>query len=53
MYLYFMRHGIAVDRDDPSVSADEERSLSRKGAKRLRRCGRGMRCLDIPLGSPI
>jgi len=57
MNLYFMRHCIAVDRDDPSVSADEERPLSRNGAKRLRRCGRGMRRLEIPfdgvLTSPV
>ena len=57
MNLYFMRHGIAVDPADPSVSANEERPLSNKGAKRLRRSARGMRFLGIPfdavLTSPV
>lgn len=48
MNLYFMRHGIALDQDDPSVTRDRERPLSRKGTKRIRRAAQGLRRLDIP-----
>lgn len=57
MNLYLMRHGAAVEADDPSVANDNERPLTNKGAKRLRRAGRGLCRLDIPfdgiLTSPI
>jgi phosphohistidine phosphatase len=57
MNLYFMRHGIAADREDPATSTDAERPLTGKGAKRLRRAGRGLSRLDIPfdgvLTSPV
>jgi phosphohistidine phosphatase len=49
MNLYFMRHGIAVAADDPSVIHENERPLTNKGVKRLRRAARGLRRLDIPL----
>lgn len=57
MNLYLMRHGVAVPADDPGVVHDNERPLTAKGIKRLRRAGRGLRRLDIPfdaiLTSPI
>jgi phosphohistidine phosphatase len=61
MNLYLMRHGAAQDSsnttDDPSVANDHERPLTHKGAKRLRRAGRGLRRLEIPfdgiLTSPV
>ncbi len=57
MNLYFMRHGAAVAADDPSVATDAERPLTHKGAKRLRRAGRGLHRFDIPfdaiLTSPV
>ncbi|MGH7887705.1 MAG: hypothetical protein ACREPG_07555, partial [Candidatus Binatia bacterium] len=37
MNLYFMRHGVAVSADDPSVTHDNERRLTDKGVKRMRR----------------
>ena len=57
MNLYLMRHGIAVESDDPAVSHDNQRALTPKGAKRLRRAARGLRHLDISfdgiLTSPV
>jgi len=57
MNLYFMRHGIALARDDPSVIDDDQRPLSKKGVKRTRRIAKGIRRLDIPfdalLTSPL
>jgi phosphohistidine phosphatase len=47
MNLYLMRHGIAVAADDPSVSHDNERPLTNKGVKRMRRAARGLRRLEI------
>ena len=57
MNLYLMRHGAAVAADDPAVTNDNERPLTPKGAKRLRRAGRGLRRLHIAfdgiLTSPV
>lgn len=47
MNLYFMRHGVAVAADDPSVVHDNERPLTGKGIKRMRRAARGLRRLEI------
>ena len=47
MNLYLMRHGIAVEADEPAVTRDSERPLTPKGIKRLRRATRGIRRLDI------
>jgi phosphohistidine phosphatase len=57
MNIYFMRHGIAIAKDDPSVTADHERPLTDKGAKRVRQAAKGMRRLglsfDLLLSSPL
>ena len=57
MNLYLMRHGIAVESDDPAAIQDNQRALTPKGAKRLRRAARGLRHLDISfdgiLTSPV
>ena len=57
MNLYFMRHGSAVEADDPSVANDNERPLADKGVKRLRRAACGLSRLEIPfdgiLTSPV
>ena len=47
MNLYLMRHGIAVAADDMGVIQDQERSLTSKGSKRIRRAARGIRRLGI------
>jgi phosphohistidine phosphatase len=57
MNLYLMRHGIAVDAGDLNIVHDNQRPLSNKGAKRMRRAARGLRRLAIEfdgiLTSPI
>lgn len=57
MNLYLMRHATATAADDPSVTDDNERPLTAKGTKRLRRAARGLRRLNIPfdgiLSSPV
>jgi phosphohistidine phosphatase len=47
MNLYLMRHGIAVAADDLGVIQDNERPLTGKGIKRMRRAARGLRRLEI------
>lgn len=47
MQLYLIRHGIAVDRDDPRCPPDTERPLTPKGIKRSRAAAMGLRALDI------
>lgn len=49
MNLYLLRHGIALQQDDPSVNSDAERPLSHKGVKRMRKAAKGIRRLGIPL----
>jgi phosphohistidine phosphatase len=57
MNLYLMRHGIAVDKDVGTAADDQDRPLTEKGVKRLRRAGRGLSRLDISfdmiLTSPV
>ncbi|HEY1268379.1 MAG TPA: phosphohistidine phosphatase SixA [Candidatus Binatia bacterium] len=48
MNVYFMRHGIAQAKNDPKVESDEERELTKKGAKRARKAAKGLRALKIP-----
>jgi phosphohistidine phosphatase len=43
MLLYLLRHGIAVDREDPLCPDDPERPLTEKGVRRTRRSVDGMR----------
>src|SRR5262247_3681236 len=47
MNLYLMRHGIAVDSDQPGPEADGARPLTQKGLKRTRRAARGLRRLGV------
>ena len=46
MNLYFMRHGIAVDRAD-SGSGDRERQLTSKGIKRMGKAAKGLTALSL------
>lgn len=49
MNLYFMRHGIAVDRGDTGKPSDDrERSLTPKGIKRMRKAANGLLSLSLP-----
>lgn len=57
MNLYFMRHGIALEKNDPSVVDDAHRPLSAKGIKRTRKIAKGIQRLgisfDVLLTSPL
>jgi phosphohistidine phosphatase len=46
MHLYLIRHGIAVDREDPNCPPDTERPLTPKGVKRAHAAALGLRTLD-------
>ena len=42
MRVYLMRHGIAIDREDPDCPAEEERYLTPKGIERTRAAAQGL-----------
>jgi phosphohistidine phosphatase len=56
MRLYIVRHGIAIDRDDPKCPADPERYLTDEGVEKTRRVAEGLASLgadpDLLLSSP-
>jgi len=45
--LYLMRHGIAIDREDPDCPPDPERYLTAKGIEKTRAAARGLRELGV------
>ncbi len=47
MFLYLMRHGIAIDREDPKCPTDPERFLTKKGIEKTRAAAQGLRALGI------
>jgi phosphohistidine phosphatase len=47
MRLYLMRHGIAIDREDPDCPSEPERYLTPKGMQRTRAAARGLRALRV------
>ena len=57
MLLYLMRHGIAIDREDPECPPDPERFLTKKGIEKSRAAALGLRALgikpDAMLTSPL
>jgi phosphohistidine phosphatase len=42
MELYIVRHGIAVDREDPKCPADPERFLTEEGIEKSRQVAKGV-----------
>ena len=56
MFLYLVRHGIAVDRTDPKCPPDPERPLTARGVQKTRAAALGLRELgakpDAILTSP-
>lgn len=56
MILYIVRHGIAVDRNDPKSPAEPERPLTAEGVKKTRSAALGLRSLgakpDVLYTSP-
>lgn len=47
MRLYLMRHGIAVDREDPQCPPDPQRFLTPRGVARTRAVAEGLLALGI------
>jgi phosphohistidine phosphatase len=47
MQLYVVRHGIAVDRQDPKCPSDPERYLTEEGVEKTRQVAKGMAALGI------
>jgi phosphohistidine phosphatase len=47
MQLYIVRHGIAIDREDPKSPSDPERYLTPEGLKKTREVARGFASLKI------
>ncbi len=56
MQLYIVRHGIAVDREDPKCPPDPERFLTQEGIERTRQAANGVAQIgvvpDLLLSSP-
>lgn len=56
MELYIVRHGIAVDREDPKCPADPERFLTSEGMEKTRQVAKGVAEVaaipDLMLSSP-
>jgi phosphohistidine phosphatase len=44
--ICFFRHGIAVDREDPSVTSDADRPLTEEGIRKTRAAAEGLKRLD-------
>jgi phosphohistidine phosphatase len=47
MRLYIVRHGTAIDRDDPACPPDPERYLTKEGIAKTREVARGIARLGI------
>src|SRR5260370_23633138 len=56
MKLYIVRHGIAIDREDPKCPPDPERYLTEKGVEKTQQAAKGVAGLgvsaDLLLTSP-
>lgn len=56
MQLYIVRHGIAIDREDPKCPPDPERYLTEEGVEKTAQVAKGMAALgiagDLFLSSP-
>jgi phosphohistidine phosphatase len=47
MLLYLVRHGIAMDREDPNCPPDTERPLTPRGMKRTHSAALGLRAMKV------
>jgi len=56
MQLYIVRHGIAIDREDPKCPADPDRFLTQEGVEKARQVAKGVAEIgvapDLLLSSP-
>src|SRR5688572_24060419 len=46
--ICFFRHGIALDRDDPTATSDPERPLTEEGIRKTRAAAEGLQRMDTP-----
>jgi phosphohistidine phosphatase len=47
MQLYIVRHGIAIDREDPKCPSEAERYLTEEGIERTKQVAEGVAALSI------
>jgi phosphohistidine phosphatase len=47
MHLYLIRHGVAIDRDDPKCPPDPERPLTPKGIKKTEAAAHGFAATEV------
>ena len=56
MQLYIVRHGIAIDREDPKCPPDPERFLTEEGTEKTKQVAKGLAEIgtvpDLILSSP-
>jgi len=56
MQLYIVRHGIAIDREDPKAPAEAERYLTEEGIAKTKQVAKGIAALgvraDLMVSSP-
>ncbi len=56
MHLYLVRHGIAIDREDPKCPPDPERYLTEEGVEKTKQVAKGVAAIhagaDLLLSSP-
>jgi phosphohistidine phosphatase len=56
MQLYIVRHGIAIDREDPKCPSEAERYLTEEGIERTKQVAEGVAALgihaDLMISSP-
>jgi phosphohistidine phosphatase len=56
MQLYIVRHGIAIDREDPKCPPDPQRYLTEEGIEKTKQAAKGLAALgvtaDLLLSSP-
>jgi phosphohistidine phosphatase len=56
MQLFLVRHGIAIDREDPKCPAEADRYLTEEGIRKTREVARGVAAIsekpDLLLSSP-
>src|SRR5258707_3959262 len=47
MQLYIVRHGIAIDREDPKCPPDPERYLTEEGVQKTKQVAKGVAALGV------
>src|SRR5258708_12388999 len=47
MQLYIVRHGIAIDREDPKCPPDPERYLTEEGVEKAKQVAKGVAALGV------